>query len=108
MPGSARWKIGDRVGLFWEYYGLVPGPEVPIAVRMISVSDGEVVELDLDPLASRTDVAERAVPILARAVVLDMGLLDPGQYLLEFTAAVPGQRPLVRTASVVLEDSPGG
>jgi hypothetical protein len=107
MRGSARWETGDQVGLFWEYYGMIPGPTAQVAVRMIPVVDGKRVHDGGEPLVSWTDETERAVPILARSVVLDLGLLDPGRYILEFTVAVPGQRPLVRTAPVVLEGPPG-
>jgi hypothetical protein len=108
MRGSARWETGDQVGLFWEYYGLLPGPEAQVAVRMIAIVDGKHVDDGGEPLVSWTDVADRNLPIFPRAVVLDLGLLDPGEYVLEFTVSVPGQRPLVRTAPVVLEGPPGG
>ena len=108
MRGSARWEAGDEVGLFWEYYGLTPGPEALVAVRMIAMAEGEATGQGGEPLVSWTDVADRTQPILPRSVVLDLGLLDPGRYVLEFTVSVAGQRPLVRTAPVVLEGPPGG
>ena len=61
-----------------------------------------------EPLVSWTDLADRAIPIFSRAIILDLGLLDPGEYVLEFTVSVPGQRPIVRTAPVILEGPPGG
>jgi hypothetical protein len=107
MRGSSRWEAGDNVGLFWEYYGLTKGPEARVAVRMIGIVDGEPVAQGGEPLVSWTDVADRNTSIFPRAVVLNMALLDPGEYLLEFTVSVAGQRPLVRTAPIVLEGPPG-
>lgn len=108
IRGSARWETGDQVGVFWEYYGLIPGSEARVAVRMIAVEDGQPNARGVEPLVSWTDLADRALPIFPRAIVLNLGLLDPGEYVLEFTISVPGQRPLVRTSPVILESPPGG
>jgi len=101
MRGTHRWEEGAEVGVFWEYYGLIPGPVVEVSVRMIPLGeDGEPVGDAVDPLVSWTDEADRALP--------DLGLLEPGSYRLEFTVRVPGQEAMVRRKSVRIGTDPAG
>jgi hypothetical protein len=104
--GSDRVRPGERIGVYWELYGLLPGRVEALAVSLRLV--------DADPgwlrrLAERVGAVREEQPIrlvwgeeaaarrmLRRSLAIEVPAdLRPGSYALEVTIAGTGREPLV-------------
>jgi hypothetical protein len=105
--GVAR---GQRLGLFWEMYGVGPGDTVNVALRITRTdrpgfmarlgarlgigdpAEGSVAVRWQEPQPRRagSSMVIAGVPVQGRSVVIDMGRTDRAQYLLELTVERPG------------------
>lgn len=103
MLGTTRLgRMDRRVGLYWETYGIPAGDTVNISVRVatdvelsamrrlgmaLNVAEnpnGAVVQRWTEPDARRsTGFTTGRVPVQSRAVVLNLGLLQPDTYVIE-------------------------
>jgi hypothetical protein len=103
---------GERVGIYWEAYGLASGEDVPTAVTVAPGHRGLLTRvaaaLGLAPKSGsiRLEWHETAHPpqgTLARALVLDLAALKPGRYRVDVTVSPPGRGRVTssRTVSVV-------
>jgi len=99
-------RVGRRIGLFWEAYGLEPGQDVSTAVtvtpertswlRRLAAS----LRLARRPGSVRVEWREAAQPQqgrTARALVLDLKGLGAGRYRIDITISVPGGAPATST-----------
>jgi hypothetical protein len=103
-------RTGERIGLYWEAYGLAAGTDVPTAV---SVAAGHTSWLRR--LAAAIGLASRAGRVrlewhevtqpprgsVSRALVIDLAGLAAGRYQVDVTLSPPGRAPVA--ASRVLD-----
>jgi hypothetical protein len=104
--GSTRVKPGERIGVYWELYGLVPYriETLRVSLRLVEADAGW-----LRRLAQRVGVAREEQPIrllwgeeaaarqvLGRSLALQVPEdLEAGRFALELTVAGEGREPLV-------------
>ena len=101
--GSTRVRSRERVGLFWEVYGVPEGTEtLQVSVRL--TRDGrDWLRRTRTPVELSWQDQVAARPILGRSLLLELPELPPGRYTLEVAVAPEGgQR---ATSSRVLEVS---
>ncbi|MBA3917216.1 MAG: hypothetical protein C0516_01360 [Gemmatimonas sp.] len=96
MLATTMLRQGDRIGIFWETYGVTPGDSVQFRVAIERTTRpgflqriGEVTRLRDVPLRAlgiawrdpdtRTTMSE-GPSIMPRAISLDLGDLEPGEY----------------------------
>lgn len=104
VRGSTRVRPGERIGVYWEVYGLES--ERPQSVTMsLRLLDGK--EGWLERLAERVGLLSAADPIrlswqeqsmpalyLARSLAVQIPEVAPGRYSLELSVALPGREPV--------------
>lgn len=102
---SDRVRVGERIGVYWEVYGLRAGQPDALGMSLRLVEHGAGW---LKRLARRIGLVDRVPPVRVRwredpsgASVLSRALavqipkdLDPGDYALELTIFLPGREPL--------------
>ncbi len=103
MRGSRRVRSEDRLGLFWEIYGLAPrGEPVTTSVTVAPAGEGWLrrVTARVGLAARRTglrlewqDVLLPHDGVAARVLALDLAHLSPGRYRLTVAIATAGQEP---------------
>jgi len=111
MMATTTLRQGDRLGIFWETYGVTPGDSVQFRVGIERTTRtgllqrlGEVTRLRDVPLRAlgiawrdpdtRTTMGE-GPSIMPRAIALDLGDLEPGEYRVVVEART-GAGPMVR------------
>ena len=120
---SRRVMPGERVGLFWEVYGLAPNTtQWTVSVRLEGERPGFLRRLVSriglgggDRAASiRWDEPVSPASVVARSVAIDVPDLADGSYPLEIVIEIPGQEPIelrteLEVARVPVEmPAPGG
>jgi hypothetical protein len=109
MAGSTRVNISDRVGVYWETYGIGAADSAEILVRIVrrtkqgilrTIGIGMKIATDLNtPIAiswteaqfgERGHVPSGMVPITGRSLRLDISRLIPGEYWLEVAVQKAG------------------
>jgi len=111
MLATTTLRQGDRIGIFWETYGVTPGDSVQFRVGIERTTRtgllqrlGEVTRLRDVPLRAlgiawrdpdtRTTMGD-GPSIMPRAISLDLGDLEPGEYRVVVEART-GTGPMVR------------
>ena len=111
---TGRIRIGAKLGLFWEMYGLEANERVTATVGLVPAEEGL-----LRRLAERARLASPRTPVHlqwsdapevrgsvgGRALVIDLGDIPTGRYIVELSVNVDGQ-PLMRAASAIEVISP--
>lgn len=104
-------RRGERIGLFWEAYGLAPGQDVSAAVTVTPERTSwlrrAAAAIGLAPHTGsvRVEWREAARPQqgrTARALVLDLKGLRAGRYRVDVTVSPPGGAPATATRRLVL------
>ncbi len=114
MLDGHHFTSGSRIGVYWETYGIAPGDTVELAfwvervtpqtpLRQLGVALRVATDLNTpvavswrEPDSGRSSfVFGEGVPIVARAIALDLSSLTTGAYRLEVAVARPGE-PAVR------------
>jgi hypothetical protein len=88
VHGRRSVAVGSRIGLYWEVYGLAPGEAFETTVNVRSLGAGLLRRvgslLGLGKRSHETRLAWRDVAevngLVHRAVLVDVGGLDPGHY----------------------------
>jgi hypothetical protein len=110
MLATTTLRQGDRIGIFWETYGVTPGDSVQFRVAIERTTRtgllqrlGEVTRLRDVPMRAlgiawrdpdtRTTISD-GPSIMPRAITLDLGDLEPGEYRVVVEARVPGGQPV--------------
>lgn len=110
--GSLRVRAGERIGVFWEIYGLGPDAEtVSLYLAVQQVGEGEFGRLENVPLSEKPPLSlgwEEVVPaytrIWPRSLSVDLPAdLTPGLYALYVVAKTRDREP-VRAARALLVD----
>lgn len=102
---SPRTRSAERLGLFWETYGLRPGETVKVAVTILPRRHGLRAVTDALRLSRRPsptnlqweETAAVAHGIAPRAVALELSTLSPGQYVVTIDVEAAGE-PAVHAA----------
>lgn len=123
MLGSVRLKHVDRLGVFFESYGLQSGDTVDVSVRIerstapttlhrigmaLRVSDDpngavEVKWREPQPGRSSRSISAGRVPVQARSLTLNIARLKRGDYTLDVTIGKPGVPPARSRRAFVIE-----
>jgi tetratricopeptide (TPR) repeat protein len=111
--GSLRVRSGERVGLYWEVYGVRQQTDAMRVGVTLRGSDrswlrrlGEragVLRADA-PLALSWNETAAADDVLPRALAVELPALAPGRYTLEVTVTLPGREPLVSRRELHVEE----
>jgi hypothetical protein len=111
--GSARVKPGEKLGLFWEVYGLPAQPDtLSVAVSITPVARPGIARRAAERLGLATPAApvrvgwrEQAAGqnVLARSLAVALPAVRPGDYVLQVTVTPTGRPPVTasRTLHVV-------
>jgi hypothetical protein len=104
---------GNRVGLFWEIYGVrKEGESFAVTITIDRIREGLVrraaERLHLASPFSPVQVQWKEVPdpvdgIASRAVVLDLSKLSNGRYEISVGVARPGEAPTISKREIVVE-----
>ncbi|CAN5740304.1 hypothetical protein BH23GEM6_BH23GEM6_07320 [soil metagenome] len=111
--GSDRLAAGERVGVYWEIYGL-PEEEIQslaVSLRLVNRRSGwlrraaeriGVVGEDA-PIRLRWQEQASSIGHVARALAIEIPRVSPGSYVLELSVERAGEEPVVveRTVEVV-------
>jgi hypothetical protein len=116
--GSERLRAGERVGVYWEIYGL-PDEELQalsVSLRLVDRRGGW-----LRRAAERVGVVREAAPIrlrwqeqaasagyVARSMAVQIPVVSPGGYVLELSVARPGETPVTVEKPVEVVGPTGG
>jgi hypothetical protein len=99
--GSTRVRSGERVGLYWEVYGLPPGTEA-IDVSVTLNRDGRNwLRRAQSPMQLSWQERPGEGAVLGRSLLVTLPELPPGRYTLQVTVAPEGGQ--VATTSRVVE-----
>ena len=104
-------RIGARVGLYWEVYGVSPGSDLATSVSVAPEKEGL-----LHRLAAAVGLAARRGRVLqewheaaqpghgteSRALVVDLAGLAAGPYRFEVTVSVGGGKPATSSRTVTI------
>lgn len=121
MLGSLR-LTGDRVGVFWETYGVAPADTVDVTLRIsrsakpgffrrlgasigvVNAEGGEIGVTWREPRIGQREGLSWAgdVPIQARSLVFDVSRLRNGTYYVELTVARRGAAPAITRREVTI------
>jgi hypothetical protein len=113
--GSAELRPGERVGVFWEMYGLPAGDSVTIRVGLMSPQPGwarrqlEAIGVARGGRAVRMGWrdATEGEAIAARSVTVGIPTdLRPGEYTLEVSVTAPGRATAVARRKVTIGPPP--
>lgn len=110
--GSTRARAGERVGLYWEVYGVPAGADtLTFSVGLARLGSG-----GLRRVAERLGVLSAIAPgrmrwreetgggaVLPRSTVVALPSVPPGEYLLEVTVRAGGGPPATATRRVTIE-----
>jgi hypothetical protein len=111
--GSARVRAGERLGLFWEVYGLAARPDtlnVSVSITPVSrpgLARRAAERLGLAAPASPVRVGWREQAngqnVLARSLAVALPAVRPGDYLLQVTVRPAGGEPVTATRTLHVE-----
>ena len=106
---TSKVRAGSKLGLFWELYG-APSSDDDMALDVRIAREGESwlrragERIGLVSAPPRVGFgwreSRRSDGITARAVVVDLGGLDPGTYRIELTLTPHGETPLVASRRI--------
>ncbi len=99
VHGRRPVAVGTRIGLYWEVYGLAPGEAFETTVNVRSLGAGLLRRmgswLGLGKRSHETRLAWRDVAevngLVHRAVMVDVGGLDPGHYRVSVDVTTRGR-----------------
>lgn len=111
---SERVRPGERVGVYWELYGLLPGrvEALEVSLRLVDADAGWLrrmaervgVVREEQPIRIVWGEAAASRPVLQRSLALEVPAdLRPGSYSLELTVSSPGRGPLVSRRTLRVE-----
>ena len=97
--GSTVADSGERLGIFWEAYPLLPGATGPVTVT-VSVRARQA-----EPGALRwREELPRETRVVPRAVALELPALSPGRYAVEVEMTWPGTAPRRARRELIIRD----
>lgn len=88
--GSTRVQTGERVGLFWEVYGLPPGTETADVSVSLTRDGRNWLRRPTTPVRLSWEDRPGADPIWGRALAIALPDLAPGRYTLRVTVTPEG------------------
>jgi hypothetical protein len=98
---------GQRIGVYWEVYGLAPGEDAPTAVTVTPEQRGLLTRIAAAlGLASRSGAVRLewhgAAPseAVSRALVVDLGGLGAGRYRVDVTVSPPARAPATTSGAM--------
>jgi hypothetical protein len=113
MLGSVTFQRRQKVGIYWETYGIAGGDSVDLAVwierqsvqgpaRRLGILLGIAKDLNTPIAISWSErspmptvpLGAKGVPIVGRSINLDLADLPAGDYLLQVAVAKPGRAPV--------------
>jgi hypothetical protein len=102
--GSGRVEPGERIGVYWEIYGVVAEttPELAMSLRLLERRTGllrrfaERVGLmrEFAPIRLRWEEAVSSGPYIPRSLAIQIPEIPPGSYTLELSVEAPGRETL--------------
>jgi hypothetical protein len=110
--GSLRMRAGERVGVFWEVYGLGPDAEkIFLDLALHQVGEGEFSRLEDVPLSENPplnlrweEVVPTNTPIWSRSLSVDLPAdLAPGLYALYVVAKARQREPVRAVRAILIE-----
>jgi tetratricopeptide (TPR) repeat protein len=112
--GSLRVRAGERLGLYWEVYGLGPEAEtLALSVSLHQVAEGRLADLEqvarndaAAPLTLRwREVVPAYTGVWGRSLALDLPRDSrPGLYVLYLVAEARGREPVRTTRALLVEE----
>lgn len=115
--GSARVRAGERIGLFWEMYGLPAGDSVTVRVGLLAPRARwarrqlEAVGIARGARPARMgwrDAAAEGEAVAPRSVAVGIPAdVRPGEYTLELTVSRPGHPAAVARRTVTVVEGEG-
>jgi hypothetical protein len=88
--GSTRIQAGDRIGLFWEVYGLPPGAETA-AVSVSLTRDGRNwLRRPTTPIRLSWEDRPGVDPVWGRSLAIALPDVAPGRYILQVAVTPEG------------------
>lgn len=112
--GSADVRPGDRVGVFWEMYGLPAGDSITIRVGMVAPRAGwarrqlEAVGIARGgrPVRMGWREATKGENVAARSVAIGIPRdVRPGEYTLEISVSAPGRPAAVARRTITVREA---
>ena len=115
VRGSDRVQVGERIGIYWEIYGLDTreNPTIEMSIRLLEGRRGWLRRLaeragllrEVAPIRLRWEEPTTDGPYMARSITVDVPEVAPGTYTLELTVDAAGREPLaVRRDLIVTEE----
>ncbi len=101
--GSGRVRGGEKIGLYWEVYGVDPNEAFSVTILLTEENRGVLRRLgerlgivrEVHPVRVRWQEAPaQDAPILPRSLELEVPEVSPGRYRLELTLTLAGREPL--------------
>lgn len=113
MRGSARVRAGERLGLYWEVYGLAERPDtigLSIQVRteeagwLRRAMEGLGLMAPPAPVRVRWEEETTGEEVLARSLLLALPELGNGWHSLELTVSPRGEEPVTVRRRILVEN----
>jgi hypothetical protein len=102
--GSSELQVGERIGIFWEIYGLDSRetPELSMSLRLLQSRTGWLRRLaeragllrEVTPVRLRWQEPVSPGPFMARSLDIQVPDVSPGSYTLELVVDAVGREPL--------------
>lgn len=115
--GSVRVRPGERLGVYWEIYGLESAPALPVSMslRLLDQRAGWLRRLarraglvaQTAPIRLRWQEQPTPEPHVSRSMTIQIPAVEPGAYTLELTVELPGREPLSVRRQVEVSAEPG-
>lgn len=112
--GSARVVPGERIGIYWETYGIDPGEYdlLTMSLRLLQPRVGWLRRLgqrtgllrDSDAIRLRWEEPVTTGPLLPRSVHVEVPPVKPGVYAIELSVEVPGREGLTVRREIQVGD----
>jgi hypothetical protein len=105
--GSARVQAGERVGLFWEVYGLPPETESADVAVSITRDGRSWLRRPATPVQLSWEDRPGADPVWGRALAIALPDLPPGRYTLRVAVTPEGGQTATATRTLEVERPTG-